>query len=72
MRAVWELWPLVARLESRSTGPPIDPDVLILLAEGCLLGTALGDVLPEEKLRVSAHWTKRGLDLASWLGDSAP
>jgi transcriptional regulator with XRE-family HTH domain len=72
MEAVCELWPLVARLESRSTAPPADPDVLILLAEGCLaLGTALGDILPEEELHFSTRWTRRALDLASELGDSA-
>jgi transcriptional regulator with XRE-family HTH domain len=72
MEAVSELWPLVARLESRSTGAPVDPDVLVLLAEGCLaLGLALGDVLPEEKLHFSARWTSRALDLATWLDDSA-
>jgi hypothetical protein len=72
MEAVSELWPLVARLESRSTGSSVDPDVLVLLAEGCLaLGIALGDVLPEEKLHLSARWTSRALELASWLDDSA-
>lgn len=72
MEAVRELWPLVARLESRSSNRPIDPDIVVLLADACLaLGTALGDVLPEEKLSISARWTRRALDLSEWLGDSA-
>jgi len=72
MEAVRELWPLVARLESQSANAPADSDVLILLAGGCLaLGTALGDVLPEEQLRNSARCTQRALQISDWLEDPA-
>src|ERR1041385_2982785 len=72
MEAVGELWPLVARLETRAAEAPADLDVLMLLADGCLaLGTALGDVLPEEKLRFSVRWTRRALDLSTRLQDPA-
>jgi hypothetical protein len=72
MEAVRELWPLVARLDSYSATSPADSGVLTLLAGGCLaLGTALGDILPEEQLMLSARWTRRALDLSGWLEDPA-
>jgi transcriptional regulator with XRE-family HTH domain len=68
--AVSELWPLVARLETRLSEGKAERDVLILLAHGRLaLGTALGHVLPEERLAVAARWTARAWLIADWLGD---
>jgi transcriptional regulator with XRE-family HTH domain len=68
--AVSELWPLVARLEARLSEGKADSDVLLVLARGRLaLGTALGHVLPEERLTVAARWTGRALPIADWVGD---
>ena len=68
--AVSELWPLVVRLEARLSDGTAERDVLILLAHGRLaLGTALGHVLPEERLAVAARWTARAWPVARWLGD---
>jgi hypothetical protein len=45
---------------------------LLLLAHGRLaLGTALGHILPEERLAVAARWTGRAWSLASRLDDAA-
>jgi len=68
--AVSELWPLVARLEARLSEGRAERDVLVLLAQGRLaLGTALGHMLPEERLAVAARWTARAWPVADWLGD---
>jgi hypothetical protein len=68
--AVSELWPLVARLEARLSEGKAERDVLVVLAQGRLaLGTALGHVLPEERLAVAARWTARALPVADWVGD---
>ncbi len=68
--AVSELWPLVARLEARLSEGRAERDVLVLLAQGRLaLGTALGHVLPEERLAVAARWTARAWPVADWLSD---
>jgi len=67
-----ELGPLVARLESRVAEGRADRDALLLLAHGRLaLGTALGHILPEERLAVAARWTGRAWSLASRLDDAA-
>ncbi len=70
--AARELGPLVARLESRVAEGRADRDALLLLAHGRLaLGTALGHILPEERLAVAARWTGRAWSLASRLDDAA-
>jgi transcriptional regulator with XRE-family HTH domain len=70
--AARELGPLVARLESRLAEGRADRDALILLGQGRLaLGTALGHILPEERLAVAARWTGRAWSLASRLDDTA-
>ncbi|MFJ6573323.1 helix-turn-helix domain-containing protein [Streptomyces sp. NPDC091292] len=70
--AVAELWPLVARLEARVDEGYAEHDVLHLLARARLgLGTALGNVLPEEHLSTAAHWTAKSLDIARRLDDPA-
>ncbi|MFF2213423.1 helix-turn-helix domain-containing protein [Streptomyces antibioticus] len=70
--AVAELWPLVARLEARARDGSTERDVLRLLAHARLsLGTALGNVLPEERLATAAHWTAKSLDVVRALDDTA-
>ncbi|MER0476928.1 helix-turn-helix transcriptional regulator [Streptomyces sp. Edi2] len=70
--AVTELWPLVARLEARAADGHTERDVLRLLAHARLsLGTALGNVLPEEHLSTAARWTAKSLDLVSHLAEAA-
>ncbi len=72
VEAVRELGPLVARLEARLAEGRADREVLVLLANARLsLGTALGHVLPEERLAVAARWTGRAFTLARRLGDEA-
>ncbi|RKT08233.1 hypothetical protein BX286_6317 [Streptomyces sp. 3211.6] len=68
--AVAELWPLVARLEARARDGYIEREVLRLLAEARLgLGTALGNVLPEERLATAAHWTAKSLEVTKAFDD---
>ncbi|MEW2582914.1 helix-turn-helix domain-containing protein [Streptomyces virginiae] len=68
--AVAELWPLVARLEARARDGHTEREVLRLLAEARLsLGTALGNVLPEERLATAAHWTSKSLEITEVFGD---
>ncbi|MGW8557356.1 hypothetical protein [Streptomyces tubercidicus] len=68
--AVAELWPLVARLESRLDDGHTERDVLSLLARARVgLGVALGNVLPEERLATAAHWTAKSLDIAEYFQD---
>ncbi|MGW0770670.1 helix-turn-helix domain-containing protein [Streptomyces sp. NPDC002676] len=70
--AVTELWPLVARLEARARDGSTERDVLRLLAHARLsLGTALGNVLPEERLATAAHWTAKSLDVVRAFDDRA-
>ncbi|MFG2227689.1 helix-turn-helix transcriptional regulator [Streptomyces sp. NPDC048644] len=70
--AVAELWPLAARLEARVKDGHTERDVLSLLAQARLgLGTALGNVLPEERLSTAAHWTAKSLALATHFDDPA-
>lgn len=70
--AVAELWPLVARLESRVEAGHTERDVLRLLARARAgLGVALGNVLPEERLSTAAHWTAKSLHIALYFQDSA-
>ncbi|WP_181012442.1 MULTISPECIES: helix-turn-helix transcriptional regulator [unclassified Streptomyces] len=70
--AVAELWPLVARLEARARGGSTERDVLRLLADARLsLGTALGNVMPEERLATAAHWTAKSLDVVRAFDDRA-
>ncbi|MET8124000.1 helix-turn-helix transcriptional regulator [Streptomyces sp. NPDC005231] len=70
--AVAELWPLVARLEARARDGSTERDVLRLLADARLsLGTALGNVLPEERLATAAHWTAKSLDVVRAFDDRA-
>ncbi|MEV6526996.1 helix-turn-helix transcriptional regulator [Longispora sp. NPDC051575] len=68
--AVNELWPLIARLEARTADGDADRDVLLLLGRArAMLGVALGDVLPEERLNSAAQWTGRALRIAERLDD---
>ncbi|MFJ7423457.1 helix-turn-helix domain-containing protein [Streptomyces uncialis] len=70
--AVAELWPLVARLEARARDGHTEHDVLRLLAHARLsLGTALGNVLPEERLATAAHWTGKSLNAVRFFDDPA-
>lgn len=70
--AVDELWPLVARLESRATEGLIERESLVVLGQARLsLGVALGTLLPEEKLTSAAKWTGRALLIATHLGEPA-
>ena len=68
--AVDELWPLVARLEARVADGHNEREVLVLLAHARVgLGTALGHILPEERLPTAARWTGKGLAIARHLQD---
>ncbi|MFF2013817.1 helix-turn-helix domain-containing protein [Streptomyces sp. NPDC058195] len=68
--AVDELWPLVARLEARARDGHTEREALRLLADARLgLGTALGNVLPEERLATAAHWTAKSLGVVGYLDD---
>ncbi|AJT62413.3 hypothetical protein T261_0724 [Streptomyces lydicus] len=68
--AVSELWPLVARLEARTNDGHTEREVLRLLAQARLgLGTALGNVLPEEHLSTAARWTAKSLDIVTHFDD---
>ena len=68
--AVDELWPLVARLEARVADGHNEREVLTLLAHARVgLGTALGHILPEERLPTAARWTGKGLAIARHLED---
>ena len=68
--AVDELWPLVARLEARIADGHTEREVLALLARARIgLGTALGHILPEERLPTAARWTGKGLAIARRLDD---
>src|SRR5262249_12146831 len=70
MEAVNELWPLVARLETRAAEGYLERDTLVLLGQARLaLGVSLGTVLPEERLVTAAHWTGRALRVAERLED---
>ncbi|MFF8917815.1 XRE family transcriptional regulator [Streptomyces sp. NPDC015032] len=70
--AVAELWPLVARLEARARDGHTEREALRLLADARLgLGTALGNVLPEERLVTAAHWTAKSLSVVGHLDDPA-
>ncbi|MFE7043630.1 XRE family transcriptional regulator [Streptomyces atratus] len=70
--AVTELWPLVARLEARARDGHTEREALRLLADARLgLGTALGNVLPEERLATAAHWTAKSLSVVGYLNDPA-
>ena len=70
--AVNELWPLVARLESRAAEGLIERDSLAVLGRARLgLGIALGTLLPEEKLSSAAKWTGRALLVADHLEEPA-
>ncbi|HEV2782915.1 MAG TPA: helix-turn-helix transcriptional regulator [Actinophytocola sp.] len=70
--AVNELWPLVARLETRAAEGLLERDALILLGQGrAALGVSLGTVLPEERLATAARWTGKAVRVAERLGDHA-
>ncbi|MFI1530762.1 helix-turn-helix domain-containing protein [Streptomyces griseus] len=70
--AVAELWPLVARLEARARDGYTEREALRLLATARLgLGTALGNVLPEERLATAAHWTAKSFDAVTHFDDPA-
>ncbi|MER5617735.1 helix-turn-helix transcriptional regulator [Streptomyces sp. NPDC002215] len=70
--AVAELWPLVARLEARARDGHAEREALRLLADARLgLGTALGNVLPEERLATAAHWTAKSLNIVAFFNDPA-
>lgn len=65
-----ELWPLVARLESRAAEGMIERESLAVLGRARLsLGVTLGTLLPEEKLTSAAKWTGRALLISARLGD---
>ncbi|MGY3676589.1 helix-turn-helix domain-containing protein [Streptomyces sp. TE33382] len=71
-QAVAELWPLVARLEARARDGHAEREALRLLADARLgLGTALGNVLPEERLATAAHWTAKSLNVVAHFDDPA-
>ncbi|MGW1411872.1 helix-turn-helix domain-containing protein [Streptomyces sp. NPDC002403] len=71
-QAVAELWPLVARLEARARDGHAEREALRLLADARLgLGTALGNVLPEERLATAAHWTAKSLNAVAFFNDPA-
>jgi hypothetical protein len=62
----------VARLEARARDGHTEREALRLLADARLgLGTALGNVLPEERLATAAHWTAKSLDVVNYLDDPA-
>jgi transcriptional regulator with XRE-family HTH domain len=68
--AVTELWPLAARLEARIADGNSERDVLRLLAQThTCLGVALGNVLPEERLPIAAHWTAKSVQIARHFDD---
>lgn len=68
--AVDELWPLVARLESRAAEGLIERESLAVLGQARLsLGVALGTLLPDEKLTSAAKWAGRALLIATHLGE---
>jgi transcriptional regulator with XRE-family HTH domain len=68
--AVNELWPLVARLETRAADGRLEPDILDVLGRAWTsLGVCLGTVLPEERLAVAAGWTGKGVAAAKHLDD---
>ncbi|MFF4450179.1 helix-turn-helix domain-containing protein [Streptomyces sp. NPDC001502] len=70
--AVAELWPLVARLEARAGDGHTEREALHLLAAARIgLGTALGNVLPEERLATAAHWTGKSLDVVAFFNEPA-
>jgi transcriptional regulator with XRE-family HTH domain len=70
--AVSELWPLVARLETRLEAGHAEREVLHLLARARVgLGVALGNILPEERLSTAAHWTAKSLHIALDFHDPA-
>lgn len=69
--AINELWPLIWRLDTGAATGHANRDAMRLLGRArAMLGVALGDVLPEEKLASSARWTGRALRIGQWLGDS--
>ncbi|ANY06622.1 hypothetical protein AFB00_10315 [Pseudonocardia sp. HH130630-07] len=69
--AVDELWPLVARLESRASEGSLERESLIILVRARLrLGVTLGTLLPEENLAHAAKWTGRALLAATHLDDA--
>jgi transcriptional regulator with XRE-family HTH domain len=68
--AVNELWPLVWKLETRLAEGHVDRHVAHLLGQAhVVLGTALGDILPEENLAAAARWTGRAIRVADLLDD---
>lgn len=70
VEAVNELWPLVARLETRAAEGRMERDSLILLAQARVaLGVSLGTVLPEERLSSAARWTGQAVKVAAHLED---
>lgn len=70
--AVDELWPLVARLESRAAEGLIERDSLAVLARARLsLGLALGNLLPGKDMASAATWTGRAVLVTRHLDDPA-
>jgi len=70
--AVNELWPLVARLETRAADGHLEADTLRVLGHAWTsLGISLGTILPEERLNVAAQWTAKGVAAAEQLDDAA-
>ena len=68
--AVAELWPRIARLETRVENGRAEREVMHLLARARAgLGVALGNVLPEERLSTAAHWTAKSLNIALQFED---
>jgi transcriptional regulator with XRE-family HTH domain len=71
VEAVSELWPLITRLESRTSAGHAEAETMRLLAQARVsLGVALGHLLPEERLATAARWTGRALRIAWSLGDA--
>jgi transcriptional regulator with XRE-family HTH domain len=68
--AINELWPLIWLLENRAAAGHTDRAAMRLLGQArAMLGVALGDLLPEERLVASVRWTGRALRIAQGLDD---
>jgi tetratricopeptide (TPR) repeat protein len=68
--AVAELHPLAARLQLQTAVRPPSSDLLLAIAGvKAALGTALGDLLPEDQLHVSAGYLADAWEIAAEVGN---